>query len=370
MNAKSRASRGFTLIELLVVVAIIAVLIAILLPAMGGARRAARRSATNSLANDMGTSASRFGNDNNDRMPGYFSEKDMANRDNLTVCFSAAENAMLELGGPDAVYEGTSAPNTGNFIKAGPFSDANRNVWVNPDLIGTNGAYFTPGSSNFKPMTRGTQQAGTGPDIPDVVDAFGNPLLVWSQDVGARGSINPDASGTTAYDQFASSESDNNLAWFYLASNAAFLKATTLGEGGKNQQADPAGGSVPSSAIGLWGGAPYAEQTQTLASLLASPSYTVFKRGKSLDTATFEEIYPARPRGRFIVQSAGADGFYFGTQDQGWRQNAYTSGSNFRMVFGNAYKTQGGARYDGKDGGFTNIDLLEGFDDVVSSAGN
>ena len=37
---------------------------------------------------------------------------------------------------------------------------------------------------------------------------------------------------------------------------------------------------------------------------------------------SFENIYPARPRGRLIVQSAGIDGHYFSTSGKGWATNA------------------------------------------------
>lgn len=373
MNAQGRAARGFSLIELLVVITIIAVLIGILLPVVGGARNAARRTTSQALMNDFATSASRFANDNSDRMPGYFSEKDMGNEDNEDIGFSATENAMLELAGGKAVFgtgSGRPADAPASAVQVGPVTDNRAKVWVDVDLIGADSAaYFTPSDDYFKSMTMGSQQFGSGPALPDLVDAFGNPVLVWSQDLGSRGSINPDSTDPTPYEQFVAVTSDDDRAWFYLSSNAAFLKAENMGESGRNQAGDNTG-LAPTSAIGYWGGQDRAEQRRTLASLLASPSLPLLKSGRTLDQSEFEEIYPARPRGRFIVQSAGADGFFFGTGDSGWKTHAHAEGSEFHIDFGNNYKNQAGDRFEADGGGFTNIDMLSDFDDLIGTAGN
>lgn len=376
MNADRRSPRGpaphpvhaFTLIELLVVVAIIAVLIAILLPAIGGVRRSARQAATQALVNDFGTAAVRFSNDNNDRMPGFFSEEQMGAEQNLTRGFTAAENAMLDLAGENAVFgvgqtRPANAPTTA--VQVGPISDTRRMAWVDPKLLGTSrNAYFTPSSENYKEMLMGTQQLGSGPSLPDLIDAFGNPLLVWSQDQAARGSINPSANNPDPFGQFVAEHSTgaNNLAWFYLASNAGFLRSNSLGQGGQNQ-AGPIASGVTSS---IGPGVPLENRRITLASLLASPSYSLTAPGQTIQTAQFDRIYPARPRGRFIVQSAGSNGLYFGTDERGWGSNAV----NNRIYFGNSFKSSSGQRFEAESGGgFTNIDLLEGFDDVINAVG-
>lgn len=384
MNADRRSPRGpapqparaFTLIELLVVVAIIAVLIAILLPAIGGVRRSARQAATQALVNDFSTAAVRFSNDNNDRMPGFFSEEQMGAEQNLTRGFTAAENAMLDLAGENAVFgvgqtRPTNAPTTA--VQVGPISDARRMAWVDPKLLGTaRNAYFTPSSENYKEMLMGTQQLGSGPSLPDLIDAFGNPLLVWSQDQAARGSItvraNEPPTSVAPFEQFVAEFSvgqnagTNNLAWFYLASNAGFLRSNSLGQGGQNQ-AGPIASGVTSS---IGPGAPLENRRITLASLLASPSYSLTAPGQSIQNVSFQGIYPARPRGRFIVQSAGANGIYFGTDERGWGSNAV----NNRIYFGNSFKSSSGQRFEAESGGgFTNIDLLEGFDDVINAVG-
>lgn len=369
-----RRAPGFTLIELLVVVAIIVVLIAILVPAIGGVRRAARVAATQALMNDFSTAAVRFGNDNNDRMPGYFSEQDMGSEDNQDRGFTPAENAMLDLAGQNAVFGvGPSRPAGApqSAVQIGPIDDTDRLVWVDPNLIGTGtGGYFSPSGENFVEMTMGqnAQQYTTvqnQPSIPDLVDAFGNPLAVWVQDTGARGSINPD-SGTSPFDQFAAIDSDDQ-AWFYLASNAGLLRATSMGQSGLNQAGDRTAGET--SAIGDGNGIEDIDRITTLAAILGSPSSPLVAQGDSLQNASFDNIYPSRPRGRFMVHSAGPNGLFVGTRERGWGANARTSGSEFRLYYGSSFKNADGDRYQADDGGFTSIDLVEEFDDLLVGVG-
>lgn len=378
MRVIARA-RAFSLVELLVVIAIIAVLTAILLPVVGGARAAARRAATQSLLTDYTTAANRFANDNADRMPGYFSEQAMGSEDNYNngePFLSASENAMIDLAGQNAIWNDPDNPEPGGFEEVGPYADGDdRNILLNPDLLGADdGAYFSPGGAFFKAMEHNGQQIAPNnrPLIPDVIDAFGNPVLVWSQDLGGRGSINADDNGEPVFLQFARESSDDGDAWFYLFSNASFLEQGAIGASGTNQAGNPTGEGT-TSAIGLWTGigSNSVEQSRTLAAVLGSPAYPAIATGETLETVDVDSIYPARPRGRFIVHSAGRNGYFLGSNEQGWGSNAHDDGSSeFHLDFGNSFKSQTGLRYEADGGGFTSIDLLEGFDDVISSSGN
>lgn len=374
MNAPNRPSsrpqRGFTLIELLVVVAIIAVLIALLLPAIAGVRRSARRSATQALVNDFTTAAVRFSNDHNDRMPGYFSEDQMGHRDNLDRGFTAAENAMLDLAGEGAIWTGSGNAPADEYVKVGPRNDAASQVSVNPRLLGAGGnAYFTPSSENFVHLDMGAQAqqystVSQSNSLPDLIDAFGNPIAVWSQDVAGRGSINPNTTNPRPYAQFAAETSENDPAWFYLASNAGLLRSTGMGLGGQNQS-ESAIGLVNSRFRGNDGGTGTTLNAATLASLLASPSFSLTAPGQTLQTAAVPDIYPARPRGRFIAHSAGPNGVFVGITERGWGANA----TGDRILFGSAFKDASGDRFEAENGGFNNIDLFAEFDDVMNASG-
>lgn len=375
MNAPNRPSsrpqRGFTLIELLVVVAIIAVLIALLLPAIAGVRRSARRSATQALVNDFTTAAVRFSNDHNDRMPGYFSEDQMGHRDNLDRGFTAAENAMLDLAGEGAIWTGDPDNAPAEYREVGPINDPKTLIRVNPQLIGVGGnAYFTPSGENFVHLTMGdkAQQHSTevpqDDSLPDLIDAFGNPIAVWSQDVAGRGSINPNTDDPSPYAQFAAETSENEPAWFYLASNAGLLQSEGLGQGGQNQF-DSAIGFVNSRFRTADGDTGSTMNAVTLASLLASPSYSLTAPNRTLQTAGVDKIYPARPRGRFIAHSAGPNGVFVGITERGWGANA----TGDRILFGSAFKDASGDRFEAENGGFNNIDLFAEFDDVMNASG-
>ncbi len=384
-RGSSRVGAGFSLVEMLLVIAVIALLIAMLMPALSGARQTAIRVKTQAMMADLSNAAQRFGNDNNGRNPGYFSETLMGHSDNNAIGMSAMENAMLELGGTRAVLTRADDPNApganpeAGIIVIGPSSDPANQVVVNLNLIGAEGAYFTPEQQFFVPQvhdgSNSAQQSGnpTGEGqefMPDVLDAWGNPLLVWSQDPGAPSSLLLSNDADEVYTQIArvSSDGDGNPgdttgpAWFYLESNSAFLEAPAFGSAGIDMSADPTTGSA--SVIGA--AVADLERIRTLASLLASSnSYQLDPSVNGLSNAEFEEVFPSRARGRFLVQSAGSDGIYLNSTDPGWAENAHTDGGEYHIDFGNSFFDQGNIRYTDQNGAFTNIDLFEPFDDLI-----
>ncbi len=389
---------GFSLVEMLLVIAIIALLISLLLPALSGARQTAMKISTQSMMADISSAAQRFGNDNAGRNPGYFSEALMGHSDNLAIGMSAMENAMLDLGGSAAVLARADDPDAPSvnpaegIIEIGPSDEAENRVIVNINLIGSTGAYYTPDAKSFIPAGHGDDgQAGSpmGEQLsdpigslsvgqvlmPDVRDAWGNPMLAWSQDQSARGSILvvDGADPNDVYSQFARISSDGagnpadptGPAWFYLASNAAFLDATEFGGGGINMAGDPADGTT--SVIG-GGVADEMDRIRSLATMLASPSSFLVDPGvDGLDNAAYTEVFPTIPRGRFMVHSAGADGVFLSNTGEGWISSGDFDGGAFSLNFGNNYISQGPTqeRLTDDNGAFTNIDVFQSFDDLL-----
>ncbi|MFK7758590.1 MAG: prepilin-type N-terminal cleavage/methylation domain-containing protein [Phycisphaerales bacterium] len=382
------ARDGFSLVEMLMVIAIIALLIAILLPALNGARDTALKVSTQSMMADFTNATQRFGNDNAGRNPGYFTEAQMGHSDNEVIGMSAIENAMIELGGTSVVIgseanpdaQGRIDPDSG-IIAIGPRNSGDvPNAVINLNLIGGQGAYFSPDNQFWRVQDHradlggqfGTPAAEGQVLMPDLVDAWGNPMLGWAKDPSAPGSVfvGEGADAMEVYRQVARLNSDGlgdpdsneGPAWFYAASNAAFLEAESFGSSSINMAADPTTGraSVLSSGVND------DERLRSLASVLASPSsYQLDPAIDGIGNASFEDIFPSTARGRFIIHSAGSDGVFMSSQDQGWSENANTD-TGYRMDFGNSFLSQSDQRYiDDKNGSFTSIDLAEPFDDLL-----
>ncbi|MBL9032659.1 MAG: prepilin-type N-terminal cleavage/methylation domain-containing protein [Phycisphaerae bacterium] len=371
--------RAFTLIELLVVIAIIAIIIAIVFPALAGARSTVRASSTKQLLANIQNAASAFQTDNN-RLPGYFSARHMANAENDARAtnppqgLSAMENIMLDLAGGIVSTDGTSTPPSGGptAVSVGPYSAANRRIWVAPDLIGTSTAgdkaYYVPDRKLFVAQFSPGQQNGlpgaTGPEgtaqLPDIVDHFGNPVLAWAVDQGSAQPVR-----TTA--DFAAVNSSGAVnSRYYWAPNSCFLTATALGKKAIDQT-DAVSGSL------LSGSGPAADLANSMIGFLGNPSYPY-----RAPAATTGPILPEAGRAPLVLHSAGVDGVYLGRKDRGAKQFDFSVRNwiDYQLNFvkrPNGIEPVGATVNDGyldKDGKPTNIDILERFDDITNAGGS
>ncbi len=381
-DAAGGVAGGFTITELLVVMIVITVVISILVPVLGKVRDSARAVTTQGLMNEVVNAVRQFTTDHK-RQPGYFSARELGGVQNLTQGMSGWENLMLDLLGG---VVGTGASATGqppNTVVANPTNDSSRDAYVDIDQIGMGKDKYLVVSQKFLAEQHNTagaeQQVGVEghtaaegtPSLPDLVDAWRNPLLIWAEDETALTPINPQAVPPVL---LAKDSVNSNLpgARFYWASNAAFLKARALGRKGKDQTF--VGVNTPYSLLGGPSTPALGHNAiRSLESVLGNPNYRWMPPSSSAGGAPTTE-HPASPRGPFIVHSAGADGYYFGSTDRGAKRFSGTSEGviDYTFTFWTT-PTAGGPinqRVTDKNGSPTNEDVISGFDDLLASSTN
>lgn len=363
---------GFSLIELLTVILIISILIAITVPTLSSVQRSGRTASTQSLLTELTNAVASFELDNN-RLPGYFSQAELGSTTNFNPGPSAGpgltaiENAMLDLSGVGAVVtEQPSDP--GSWVEVNPLQNNARRIWVKADLIGADeGNYFLPGGSNLVHMTR-EQQPGTitsgqvaGPGLPDLIDAFGQPVLAWVADESAPTNIRE-------REMFAQATSNSGTSLFYWNANGSMLSSTQLGDRGQDMTRRP----TPGGGGSLIGSGAYDVGTESIVkimgALLGNPGYPDEAR---LAAGDYEEIFPRQPRGRFVAHSAGPDAVYLAANDKKLGRlvsGDMLGGGNLNITYGvNFFTSTSGNRRSGDNGQPVSADFLDGFDDIVVS---
>lgn len=351
---------AFTLIELLIVIVIIGIVIAITLPALGGARNASKQLASRNLARDLSGAIAQYETDKR-RLPGYFGAAEMGGPDNATRGFTTLENALLDLTGGMVDETGPST------VTVGPGSSPSLTVYVDVDLIGAgtgdNAPYFIPTAKNYIAQDGevGGMQAGTSPkELPDLVDAFNSPFLLWMENPSAKNARVLEPGATTGvgvrFTRIHSGSSMNDAARFYWNSNAGFLNSEKLGSLGRSQVRS---GSDRHSLIG--GGVIPKDLVQSLMGLLGNPSNS----NVGLSNVAYDETLPATARGLFVIQSAGPDGVFVSSRDNGASR---LRGSVIEYWL--TWYDPGGARLLDESGKPSSADIIEDFDDIVVSGGN
>lgn len=319
------AGRGFTLTELLIVIVIIIILVSILLPAVGGARNSARRAATESFMSSIHNAVGQF-RAAEQRIPGYFTVKDVGSPLNFIddpsakgpLGLSYGENMLLDLAGgiaPQDEQGSTSFTSFGlddspSLIRVGVSSnigDDNTHVNVVPGNIGSeDGPGYLDVPEGFIDMGGPTDgRAGTWLShkwMPRLVDSWGMPILFWPRDEFAKRRL-------PLVERWFTGDSNASSAAFYWAGNSAFFNAPRLGKGTQKSQWD-------NSALSIYKSTPGRVQ-DSLAAVIGHPAFP--------DTTTLNaEPMPMEPRGDVILQSAGIDGIYLEKRNQGKSDELHT----------------------------------------------
>jgi prepilin-type N-terminal cleavage/methylation domain-containing protein len=350
----ARALRGgFTLIELLVVIFIIIVLVAITVPALASVRVSARVSETRGLISGLSQACQAYELDR-DTTPGLFSARDMGRQTNETSGFSGMQNVMLALAG--GFNTQTANPGPGWYRMGPDIATDGAWAWVNPDLVGAANAtgkqYFTPTARNWR-VIDGTefgnrQSSNDIKRLPELVDAFGTPILAWNEDTTAPKKF------TTAAD-FAkanSGASAERAARFYRANNAAFLtQDVRVGTKAPNQNSSLLAMSRADNQI-----------QPNLTAFLGNPASSTNANDVNVALA---DVLPSASRAGVVIHSAGKDGVYLSETDKG----AAVRGTTPQLYYGLNFRTNGNGQLTDTQGRATSVDIISGFDDLIQAAG-
>ncbi|MGD9790089.1 MAG: type II secretion system protein [Phycisphaerales bacterium] len=328
--------RAFTVIEVLVVIAVIALIISIVVPTLGRVRDAAKKTDTLATCNGLSQAITSFRNDNR-RLPGLYPIANLATTNSLTTPngMTALENAMVELVGMKTQATGgagfTSIPS--------PLGGG-----APPTYVGlttrTGTGYFVPSQKQFV--------NSVGSPIQELVDSFGQPILLWQEDDAAVGRITADGiGGPRIAGLIADPSNPTSRAKFYLVSNSSALNSVSFGAQGTNVKDD--------CFLGL-GGVVGPRQEAALAALMGSPAYP------SNLQAPVDQIYATETRGSYAVHSGGRDGLFLGNKDKG---GAVAGGSGGTLRYGHNFKNNAGDNISVGPDGKTPFDVIAGFDDIV-----
>jgi hypothetical protein len=273
---------------------------------------------------------------------------------------TSMENIMIDLAG-GLVGTGATAPaafaSDPDLVSVSPLAAQASRAWIKTSLVGstqTNSkSYMQLNDRNYIAQTDGKQVGVAGhtaaPDAPqlkDLVDSWGNPILAWQLDEAANSNI-------TQVIDFARVDSTAGIARFYWNSNAGFLRSTQFGKRNLNQDEKSILGSTASDI----------DRSTSLAGILGNPS-------AALDVSqNFDRILPSIGRGKVIFHSAGSDGIFLSRDDRGSKIEARPENQR-RLVYGLNFKNTTNQPNTNANGQPASIDLSQQFDDLIQQVSN
>ena len=292
--------RAFTLVELLVVIALIGVLAALLLSALSSAQQRARATQTTSTMEAFAAACETFFQDHGE-YPGVVPDALlMANLDNNGVPpISSLENALYHLMGGYIIannsndnayqqFEGEEVVFSPTFrIK---FASNTEQIGNGPIIGGRQyPSYFTPPEGT---LIKAFGQVGGGPNLLDITDAWGQPLILLRK----QRTI-----GLLPNNSSPSSPDGNPSSWqFRTEGIAPYVESNNLGDLRKQQR--------------------FASTDQPSSVLSAEGNNAAFYRGnigRLLANSAIQDTsgFFAQARGAMLLISSGPDGIYFSSWD-------------------------------------------------------
>jgi len=201
LTSELRRRRAFTLTELLVVIALIVLLVALLLAALNQVQAKAKKTSTLATMQAFANACNAFAQEHG-FLPGIVPEDVLAfhTRNNpADSYFTGTENALLHLMGGYVraaddlnAYNATTGPDWAEFKFDHP-QGGTYDVKVNVKLIGQGpvihgkpyAPYFTPSEKELQlsvgQVAPVDGQGNPIPNIPDLVDAWGTPIVYLRQ---------------------------------------------------------------------------------------------------------------------------------------------------------------------------------------------
>ncbi|MDP7070556.1 MAG: type II secretion system protein [Phycisphaerales bacterium] len=382
MLARRRTSQrpAFTLVEILIVIALIGVLAGILLVAVGGATDAAKRARTKSTMESLSAAIDAFVLEHGE-LPGIVPVHVLHHEHESEGAYiTSTQNILLALLGGARVsvaddagepLDATAEAEYQRYLAEAVASDDGAwyeftiedehhplqfNVIVRPRQIGrgpwVNGKqyppYLSPKDHELLERWSGDYQSDTpdGPAnlgvtegytaLPDLIDAWGQPILVFRHDRSTGPILPPD---------------EDALPQFWPNGIDRYLGATRLGRMGE-RQLTKVGDDTQGSRIGL-NSADENERNYWLYLLLSHPSM----RWDYGDADA--PVYSGTARAGYAMLSAGPDGIFLG------RHDGPIDESDGAPIDPSDYPAGSGDIAEGKD-----HERLDEFDDVIMYGGS